>query len=151
MGENLDGAELSASLEGYGDGDCIGCFDLDAILERMEGWRKRSVEPIHEVQRLLPSLSRGEKAQVLKWVVQELGDDFAGIDSSPSVCGGDACIARTRIPVWLLERYRRLGVNERDLLDSYPTLRAEDLANTWAYARVHAAEIEQQIERNEEA
>ena len=110
-----------------------------------------SVEAIHEVQRLLPSLSRGEKAQVLKWVVQDLGDDFPGIDSSPSVCGGDPCIVRTRIPVWLLERYRRLGVSERDLLDSYPSLRAEDLANAWAYARIHAAAIDGQIQANEAA
>lgn len=110
-----------------------------------------SVEAIHEVQRLLRSLSRGEKAQVLKWVVQDLEDDLPGIDSSPSVCGGDPCIVRTRIPVWLLERYRRLGVSERDLLDSYPSLRAEDLANAWAYARIHAAAIDGQIQANEAA
>ena len=109
------------------------------------------MEPIQEVRRLLPSLSRGEKAQVLKWVVQEMGDDFPGIDSSPNVCGGDPCIARTRIPVWLLERYRRLGVTERDLLDSYPSLRAEDFANAWAFARIHLAEIDDQILANEEA
>lgn len=109
------------------------------------------MEPMHEVERLLPSLSRGEKAQILKWVVQELGDDFPGIDFAPAVCGGDPCIARTRIPVWLLERYRRLGVSERDLLDSYPSLRAEDLANAWAFARIHAVEIDEQIHANEEA
>ena len=108
------------------------------------------MEPLSEVQRLLPSLSRGEKAQLLKWVVRELDDDFPGIDTTPSVCGGDPCIARTRIPIWLLERYRRLGVSERDLLDSYPTLRAEDLVNAWAFARVHAKEIERQIQENEE-
>ena len=109
------------------------------------------MEAIHEVQRLLPSLSRGEKAQVLQWVVQDLGDDFPGIDSSPSVCGGDACIVRTRIPVWMLERYRRFGVTERDRLDSYPSLLAEDLANAWAYARIHCAEIDDRIQANEEA
>jgi uncharacterized protein (DUF433 family) len=87
----------------------------------------------------------------LKWVVQELGDDFPGIDSCPNVCGGDPCITRTRIPVWLLEQYRRLGVSERDLLDSYPSLRAEDLANAWAFARVHGAEIEEQIRAHQEA
>lgn len=108
-------------------------------------------EPLQEVQRLLPALSRGEKAQLLKWVVQELGDDFPGIDFSPAICGGDACITRTRIPVWLLERYRRLGVSDRDLLDSYPSLRSEDLANAWAYSRTHAAEIDLQIVSNEEA
>ena len=106
---------------------------------------------IHEVQKLLPELSRGEKAQVLKWVVQEMGDDFPGIDFTPDVCGGDPCIARTRIPVWMLEQYRRMGVSDRDLLDSYPSLRAEDLANAWAYARIHATEIDDQIKANEEA
>ena len=70
---------------------------------------------------------------------------------SPSVCGGDPCIVRTRIPVWLLERYRRLGVTERDLLDSYPTLRAEDLANVWAHARIHAAAIDDQLQANDYA
>jgi len=50
-----------------------------------------------------------------------------------------------------LERYRRLGVNERDLLDSYPSPRAEDLANARAYARIHSAEIDKRIQANEEA
>ena len=53
--------------------------------------------------------------------------------------------------MWLLERYRRLGVAERDLLDSYPSLRAEDLANAWAYARIHGPEIDAQIWVNEGA
>jgi uncharacterized protein (DUF433 family) len=46
---------------------------------------------------------------------------------------------------------RRLGATEADLLSSYPTLRAEDLTNAWAYARVHQDEIEQQILENETA
>jgi len=45
-----------------------------------------------------------------------------------------------RIPVWLLEKARRLGVSEQVLLASYPPLRAEDLVNAWAYARSHVAE-----------
>jgi uncharacterized protein (DUF433 family) len=82
-------------------------------------------------------------------VVRDLGEGFPGIDSRPDVCGGDACIARTRIPVWLLERARRLGAGEQALLAAYPTLRAEDLVNAWGYARAHAAEIEAQIRENE--
>ena len=46
---------------------------------------------------------------------------------------------------------RRQGVSEADILRSYPTLRAEDLAAAWAYFRVHRSEIEQQIRENEEA
>jgi uncharacterized protein (DUF433 family) len=44
-----------------------------------------------------------------------------------------------------------LGTSEADLLRAYPTLRAEDLTNAWAYARSHQAEIEQQIRENEAA
>jgi uncharacterized protein (DUF433 family) len=87
----------------------------------------------------------------LQHVVRDLGDAFPGVESRASVCGGEPCIVRTRIPVWLLEQARRLGTTEADLLRAYPTLRAEDLANAWAYVRTHRSEIEQQIAENEAA
>jgi uncharacterized protein (DUF433 family) len=106
---------------------------------------------LSDFEKLLPALSSGEKAQILKWVVQELGEAFPGIDSRPEICGGEPCIVRTRIPVWLLEQARRLGSSEQALLAAYPSLRAEDLVNAWAYARAHAAEIEDRIRENEAA
>jgi uncharacterized protein (DUF433 family) len=106
---------------------------------------------LSDFEKLLPMLSPGEKAQILKWVVQELGDAFPGIDSRSDVCGGEPCITRTRIPVWLLEQARRLGATEHELLAAYPSLRAEDLVNAWAYARSHAADIDSQIRENETA
>jgi uncharacterized protein (DUF433 family) len=104
---------------------------------------------LQEAEKLLSAMTRAEKAQLLQWVVQDLGDAFPGIESTPSVCGGASCLVRTRIPVWVLEQYRRLGASEADLLRSYPTLRAEDLVNAWAYVRSHRDEIEQQIHENE--
>jgi len=109
------------------------------------------VETSTELERILKRLSRGEKAQLLKRVVQDLDDDFPGIDSRPGVSGGEPCIVRTRIPVWVLEQARRLGTSEAALLEAYPTLRAEDLANAWAYVRSHGSEIEEQIRENEAA
>ena len=53
--------------------------------------------------------------------------------------------------MWVLVQARRLGTSEADLLRRYPTLRAEDLANAWAYARAHREEIEHQILANETA
>jgi uncharacterized protein (DUF433 family) len=53
--------------------------------------------------------------------------------------------------VWVLGQYRKLGASEADLLRAYPTLRSEDLANAWAYDRIHKDEIEQQIVENEAA
>ena len=104
-----------------------------------------------EVERLLDDMTAGEKALVLQRVVRDLGIIAPGIDSNPAVCGGEPCIVRTRIPVWLLVQLHRLGMSEAELLRNYPTLRAEDLANAWSYARQHREEIEQQIIDNETA
>lgn len=106
---------------------------------------------LQEAEKLLGAMTRAEKAQLLQWVVRDLGDAFPGVDSTPGVCGGEPCVIRTRIPVWVLAQARRLGVSEAELLQCYPTLRAEDLANTWAYARSHRDEIQEQIRENEGA
>lgn len=106
---------------------------------------------ILETEKLLAGLNRAEKAQILQWLVRDLGDAFPGIESLPDVAGGEPCIVRTRIPVWMLEQARRLGTSEADLLRAYPTLRAEDLANAWAFVRSHQEEIDRQIIENEEA
>ncbi len=106
---------------------------------------------LEEAEQLLSRMTPAEKAQLLQWVVRDLGDAFPGIDSTPGVAGGEPCIVRTRIPVWLLAQARRLGTSEANLLRAYPTLRAEDLATAWAYYRVHRDEIEQQIRENEAA
>jgi uncharacterized protein (DUF433 family) len=106
---------------------------------------------LQEAEKLLSVMTRAEKAQLLQWVVRDLGDAFPGVDSIPGVCGGEPCIVRTRIPVWVLEQARRLGTSEAKLLQCYPTLRAEDLVHAWAYVRSHRDEIEQEIYENEAA
>ncbi|HEU0039257.1 MAG TPA: DUF433 domain-containing protein [Verrucomicrobiae bacterium] len=104
---------------------------------------------LETAEELLAKMSRAEKVQLLQWAARDLGDAFPGIEGRPGVCGGDPCIVRTRIPVWVLEQARRLGTSEAELLRAYPTLRAEDLANAWAYVRSHGDEITRQIEGNE--
>ena len=42
---------------------------------------------LREVEDLLPSLTRAEKAQLLRIVVQDLDDAFPGVESTPGVCG----------------------------------------------------------------
>ncbi len=56
---------------------------------------------------------------------------------------------RTRIPVWTLENYRRMGWTESTILENFPSLRATDLVNAWAYADAHANEMESTIRANE--
>ena len=103
---------------------------------------------LEQVRQILPKMSGGEKAQVLQWLVRDIGGTFPGIEKTPGVMGGVACIVRTRIPVWLLIQARRLGSSEASLLNAYPTLRAEDLTNAWAYYDSHPCEIERQIQDN---
>lgn len=102
-----------------------------------------------EAEKLLSAMTRAEKAQLLQWVVRDLGDAFPDIESRPGVSGGEPCIVRTRLPVWVLEQARRLGASEAEILTCYPALRAEDLANAWAYVRSHREEIDRQIQENE--
>jgi uncharacterized protein (DUF433 family) len=106
---------------------------------------------LDDAARLLSEMTSSEKAQLLQWVVQDLGDSFPGIEADPQVNGGDPCIVRTRIPVWVIEQARRLGATDGDILRSYPSLTAQDLANAWGYVRSHRTEIDQQILRNEAA
>ena len=105
---------------------------------------------LSEVERAVAELLPAEKAHLLQSVARDLGGAFPGIESNPSVCGGEACIVRTRIPIWILEQARRLGTSEAELLRSFPTLRAADLVNAWNYVQSHRDEIDLQIRENEE-
>ena len=78
-------------------------------------------------------------------------DGSSGIERTENICGGDACIASTRVPVWTLEQSRRLGFSEDELLAAYPSLKPSDLLAAWAYVKSHPAEIDQAIRENEEA
>ena len=73
-----------------------------------------------EKEKILSDMTRAEKAELLQWIVRDLGDAFPGIESRPGIVGGD-----------------------------YPTLTGQDLANAWAYVRSHRTEIEEAIETNE--
>jgi uncharacterized protein (DUF433 family) len=71
------------------------------------------------------------------------------IRKTAGVCGGEACIANTRIPVWLLVGLRQLGGTDSQLLEAYPHLSADDLAAAWLYYSEHSSEIEAAIMRQE--
>jgi len=102
-------------------------------------------------EKLLAQMSRAERAQVAAWALHDLGGSWPGIECTPEVAGADACIARTRIPVWLLVDLRRQGASEAEILRSYPGLSAQDLANAWGYARANPGEIDRAIHENEAA
>jgi uncharacterized protein (DUF433 family) len=106
-------------------------------------------DTLDHARKLLSDMTPAEKAQLLQWIAQDLGNAFPGIERRPGVQGGAACIIRTRIPVWTLVQFRELGATDAKLLQSYPTLTAQDLANAWTYYDAHRAEVDQEIAENE--
>lgn len=106
---------------------------------------------LKELEAQLLLLTPGEKIQAIQMLASSLANTWPGIEKTPGVVGGDARIAGTRIPIWTLVNYRRLGVSEAIILEDFPSLRATDLANAWAYADAYPDEIETAIRENEEA
>ncbi|HEV3021054.1 MAG TPA: DUF433 domain-containing protein [Pirellulales bacterium] len=72
------------------------------------------------------------------------------ISKTPDRCGGEACIRDSRIPVWVLVNYRRLGGSDVGLLRDYPALTSADLEAAWSYAAANRDEIDRAIRENEE-
>jgi uncharacterized protein (DUF433 family) len=70
------------------------------------------------------------------------------VERCDDVCGGQACVAGTRIPIYILEQYRRLGASEDQLLDLFPVLSSGDLIAAWEYVGRHYDEIDSQIARD---
>ena len=64
--------------------------------------------------------------------------------------GGDACVHDARIPVWVLDNCRRLGMSDAQILSTYPSLTSADLEAAWDYVAANREEIEQAIRENEE-
>ena len=69
-----------------------------------------------ELEAELAGLDRARKAELLKRLAEELVGEWPGIESDPAVAGGAPCIVRTRIPLWVLESYRRQGWTEARIL-----------------------------------
>ncbi len=106
---------------------------------------------LQELETQLLALTPSEKAEAIRLLTQSLNNSWPGITKTPNLCGGDACIAKTRLPVWLFVSLRRQGSSDAKILEFYPHLNAENLVNVWTYADANSEEIEEAICKNEEA
>ena len=80
-----------------------------------------------------------------------LRTDKTWIQKTPGVCGGRACIRRTRITVWGLVEWRRLGLSDAQIQEQISGLTQPDLSAAWTYYEQHREEVDQDIKQNEEA
>ena len=67
------------------------------------------------------------------------------IQKTPGICGGNARIRDTRIPVWTLVSFRQQGALNEELIRNYPGLTQQDLESAWLYYQEHSQEIDEII------
>ncbi len=100
---------------------------------------------LQELKNQIQTLTPIEKAQVIQHLLQTNGTASRSITKTPSVMGGDACLAHTRLPIWLFVDLRRQGATDAEILKMYPHLTAADLVNVWVYSHANPDEIEQAL------
>jgi uncharacterized protein (DUF433 family) len=106
---------------------------------------------LQKAEALLPQMSFAEKAQLVQKVADSFSNEFPGIEKTSGVCGGVACVIRTRIPVRTIVSFKKMGLSDQTMLNNYPSLRHQDLSNAWAYYLAYQDEIDLEIQENEAA
>jgi uncharacterized protein (DUF433 family) len=106
---------------------------------------------LQKIELLLNDASPKMRASLFQKIAGVPSGHFPGIEKTPGVCGGSACIIRTRIPVWSLVAWKKLGTQDDVLLKNYPTLIQQDLDNAWGYYLIYTDEIEHEIRENNQA
>ena len=106
---------------------------------------------LRDIESQLLSLSLAEKAEAIQLLLNSLSQRWAGIEKTPGICGGEARIANTRIPIWVLVQAHDLGSSDTEILQDYPTITTADLATAWAYALANPEEIRAAIQSNDAA
>jgi hypothetical protein len=63
-----------------------------------------------ELQEQILSLPNSQKSEIIQMLAHSIDGTWPGISKTPGVMGGEACIRESRIPVWLMVSYRRMGM-----------------------------------------
>ena len=77
--------------------------------------------------------------------------DWSPIVRTEGVCGGRACVAGTRLAVWLLEALRRDGCSDADIVRRYPQLSLPNLAAACQFVSDNIVEIENDLRQQNQS
>jgi uncharacterized protein (DUF433 family) len=66
------------------------------------------------------------------------------------VCGGNARIRNTRIPVWTIISLQQQGADAQEILSNFPILTHFDLVAAQEYYLTHLSEIDKIISADDE-
>lgn len=72
------------------------------------------------------------------------------ISKRKGVCGGRSVIDRTRIPVWSIIKWYKLGMSVEDIIREFPHLTPSQIHDAFSYYYDNQDEIEKDIMENED-
>jgi type III restriction enzyme len=72
------------------------------------------------------------------------------ISVTKGICGGRSVIERTRIPVWSIVKWYKLGMSFEEILREFPTLNPAQIHDAFSYYYDNQEEIESDISDNED-
>jgi uncharacterized protein (DUF433 family) len=75
----------------------------------------------------------------------------SGVQKTPGVRGGEACIRNTRHTVSARVQSRRLGLTDARILEHHPDLTLADLETAWSSSLQNCEEIDRAIREDEDA
>ena len=105
---------------------------------------------IEQIKLELQQLDPHVRQDIAYWLLRQNADvSEPGIVATDNVCGGEARIAGTRIPVWVVAALSAQGLEAAAILKAYPAIDASQLQNALSYAAAHRKEIERAIAENE--
>src|SRR5436190_22950920 len=105
---------------------------------------------IEQIKLELQQLDPHARQDIAHWLLrQNAALSEPGIVVTEDVCGGEARIAGTRIPVWVIAALNAQGLEPLAILKAYPTLGADQVEKALSYAVSHREEIEKAIADNE--
>jgi uncharacterized protein (DUF433 family) len=100
---------------------------------------------LQKAEALLPKLTERETDILLYQIFERRKTPKRGVSKTPGVCGGDACIDGTRMPIWSLVNHRLMGFSDLEILYGFPTVTADDLKTAWKYYVDNQVEIDDLI------
>jgi uncharacterized protein (DUF433 family) len=73
------------------------------------------------------------------------------IQKTANVLGGEACVGKRRIAVWMLVHAKQLGLTDEQIRTRYqPEITPSELAAAWKYYQENRDEVDRAIRKNKE-